>query len=137
MISNEYLNNTIYIFSVFSSQSTDITNEMNNRSVLALLQDYQVPYKELLGSYKGVQEKSILVKGDTHKNLILELLELYNQESYLELTPFTRHAVLTYVKTNESVDLGQFKPTTKDDALSRDAWTYDIDSGIYYITGSN
>jgi hypothetical protein len=137
MISNDYLNNTIYIFSVFNSQSTDITNEMNNRSVIALLTDYQVPFKELLCSYKGVQEKTILVKGDTHKSLVMELLELYNKESYLVLLPFTRQAVLTYVKTNESIPLGDFKPTTKEHALSLDNWTYDIESGLYYVTGGN
>lgn len=90
------------------------------------------PLKELIGSYKGIEERSYLMpcNADT-----LLLAKAFSQESVLKLGAMNngkrKATILTTIEQRpilegEFVNVGNRKPEC-------DAWTFDIESGNYFI----
>lgn len=85
------------------------------------------PIKEYIGSYKGVEEKSYLLPANSDT---ISLARAFNQESIVKLNGNNATILDTISQRpllqGEWLNVGTNKPDT-------DAWTYDIESGTYFI----
>lgn len=94
-----------------------------------------VPFKQLLGRYKGVDEDSFIINA-ANKDKIVSLIE--KQESILALSSVYRNgdrlATLHY-KNALPVVLGHFVEVTKAEAEKQDAYTLDLVTNRYYVAG--
>jgi len=98
------------------------------------LLDAGLVFKDLTGSYKGVQERSYLVltHTDTAFNAALKLAQKTEQESVLILDE-DRNAKLMYLNDMHQIEIGKLTPVSQDEALKQDAWTFSHDLNQYYI----
>lgn len=117
-------------FVIFSSH-----NLLNAMSAMALT---AIPFKVLLGSYKGEQEQSFMT-GLEHLPAIESAGIIKGQESILILeaeTPKGRPAYLRYVdgSAQDDVSLGYFIAVPQSEAIKADGWTFDPVSGEYFTT---
>ena len=94
-----------------------------------------LPFKCLVGSYKGTLEDSFLVTYDTYEQYekVLKLARKFSQESVLMLNE-DRDATLYYLESGDLINLGPFVSVLRKIAYSMDAWTLDLKTGNYYIT---
>lgn len=140
MISNEYLNNILVIFSVEQSNESFDYNLKSTATIEATLNDVGYAFKKVQGCYANNIETSFLVKisnGDNkleQLDLIKRIAKLYNQESILLLSPFDRHATLHFIKTEQVLSLGKFTEVDRFEALEHKAWTRDLQTDTFYIT---
>jgi hypothetical protein len=97
-------------------------------------------FKTLVGSYKGVMEYSFLCdRVDFDKHILLSNF-VDNQESFLDMS-YTSNgrtapralAKLWYPTGNQTVPIGEFKETTKREAMDYEGWTYDPTLNKYFI----
>lgn len=125
-------------FFILSASDSSLETEVNQDRTTLLrkyLKERNVPFKELLGSYKGTQEHSFLVV-DTIEN-VLQYAKRFAQESILAVDS-DRQAELVFVPyfhvpyTSE-VKLGTFQQVTREEARAQDAWTYDPTENKYWI----
>ena len=99
-----------------------------------------VPFKELVGSYKGVTEASFIVPQSELAN-IMHHGWVRGEESILLLGPRYRDGVmcgnrkaeLFFPASGDIVGLGHFAETTKAYAMKQDAWTFDPSNGTYWV----
>lgn len=116
--------------------SAELSNEgplENMRATIELeteLINANVPYKPLLGSYKGKEEASFLVVGFEHFDLIKSLMKRFKQESVLSVTP-QRRAYL-YFGGDKTEFLGDFGMLTEDKARKLGNWSYCYELRSYY-----
>lgn len=139
MISNEYLNNILVIFSVEQSSESFDYNLKSTATIEAMLNDVGYAFKKVQGCYAGNVETSFLVKiANDNKleqlDLVKRIAKLYNQESILLLSPFDRHATLHFIKTEQVLSLGKFTEVDRFEALNNKAWTRDLQTDSFYIT---
>lgn len=85
-------------------------------------------YKQVLGSYKGVQEKSYVVDED-FENVVFKLAKEHNQESVLFLDE-VRDAYLVFIKDGRQVKIGKWQAVQ--DVKGLDAYTIDQTTGQAY-----
>lgn len=94
------------------------------------------PYKRenMLGCYNGTESPSYIIEVTSENPLgaILEFAENNNQESILYLDN-QRNAYLYYTDGG-IVSLGRFISTNEIVAKSKDCWTYNPETKVYYIT---
>jgi len=95
--------------------------------------------KTLIGSYLGVMEYSFLCNEADFNNHVATMGFTSGQESILKLTDTSNgrtskrtFASLVY-SSGDIAKLGEFKVVSKDDALSKDGWTYDPTNNQYFI----
>lgn len=89
---------------------------------------------KVTGSYKGETEIGVLL---TFQQLIDNSFLYADQESILKIETGNRNtlwASLEYMADNKVEELGQFKPTSKANALKQDAWSYFENTDTYYVT---
>lgn len=107
----------------------------------AWAEGHRVPYKSLIGSYKGAVERSFVAfKSDWPR--LLPWFEA--EESVLHLGPAWREgvlhgdrvAVLEFMADRALLELGMFGYQTREFALRQEGWTYDPQSGAYYCVTS-
>jgi hypothetical protein len=95
-----------------------------------------LPFKPLIGCYKGIQKSSYLVPlkslEDDRLETLIDLARRYDQESIL-IADENRECQLLYVKTGKIEYLGVMTHVEESEALKSDAWTKTLD-GFYYIT---
>jgi hypothetical protein len=99
-----------------------------------------LPFKELVGSYKGVTEASFIVPFSRLVDVV-EAGWIVGEESVLILGSRyvdgvmrgDRVAHLWFPSTGETVNLGHFGQTTKAHALAQEAWTFDPTDGTYWV----
>lgn len=129
------LNKQVVIFSAFRSELSEATNEYHHLEAMEVLRDNGIRFKEVLGVYKGVSEKSIVVVLDSVSQLHIPIgiANRYNQESVLILDADTRKANLYYLKSGQSESIGVFEAVSESEAKSRDAYTFDHVNNVYYI----
>lgn len=124
MIDNT-LDNEQYI--IFASDESD-------EHTIDHLNACRISFKQLQGRYKGEDETSFIINKREHP-LIEPLIE--NQESILELSKVQanglRMAGLSF-KHGLHTMLGNFIPVSESEAKNNDAYTYDPNTEIYYIT---
>jgi hypothetical protein len=129
------------LFSAFKGSQLPSDNERSHRALLTDLAIAGVPSRVLNGAYKGVTEKCILLESDyvnvhaKNLELALQLAKRYGQESVLEVHN-DGAAVLHRLNTfgpPVSDKIGTFHEATEKEALDRDAFTHDAESGRYYV----
>lgn len=118
-------NTTYYVFSVYRGQDA-VADKLNH---LEQLQALPGTNKEVLGCYKGQQEKSIITALPLDK--VLNIALTYGQESILVLESDDT-AKLCMVASGETKKIGKLERVTKDEALKLDAWSYRADQDQYY-----
>lgn len=139
--------NTFTPFAIVSACRHEYDTEVNaarTEQFAGHLDWREIPYRRVLGSYKGVRETSFLVElpGSDERGVFDQLLALgrrYGQEGVLFVDANRRAAVwLTdpAVRTDHSrqqcfVLSGRFQQVTEADAMQRDSWTQD-EEGRYY-----
>lgn len=103
---------------------------------LKTLLSHSIPVKELVGSYKGKEERSFIspaIRYGAIKNLGI----LAAQESVLFLNKLHRglgrSAWLYYIAEDRGVDLGDFRAVSEDIAKASDGWTFDPSTDQYFV----
>lgn len=126
-----YIKPRVLIFSVYQAGESQDINEYNHAELLKRLKGSEVEYKELVGSYKGVLENSILVMYTPFNERLVQMLcNQFNQECYLD-SGHDRHTELVYPTKRESI--GYLKQVSQSIAESLDAYTYDFSNDSYWI----
>ena len=99
----------------------------------SLLNGLGIHCKVLIGSYKKVTEYSYIADASDLDKL-KSLLRETNQESVLYLDN-QRNAYLLYALDNytEQKYIGDWTEVSQQTALKEDAYTFDIETGKYYI----
>ena len=90
-----------------------------------------IPFREVVGVYKGVREASFVTwpESDDHSAQLLALAVSYGQESILHVHP-DRTAELEYVNGARRV-IGQFQQVSEAEAEGIDH-THDEENGAFY-----
>lgn len=117
------------IVSVYLSSNSELDNITNHDTARAALDALGVGYIELLGSYRGVTEKSFVID-HSFKRVVELLVRDYSQESYL-LLESDRYASLVY-SDGRIEALGYLRGVTRSQALLLDAWSYRADLDQFY-----
>jgi len=133
-----YINHTPYhaILSAERSDLNDCENRARTSELIDCLETYGIKFKQVCGCYKGVMETSFycILKDDTDLNTILGLAADFEQETVLIRHPETDSCELWKPETGEPLEtLGEWTETTKTGAELAENYTYDIETGIYYI----
>jgi len=119
--------NGFFIFSVEQQNKDDKINKENTDKVSFWLETMNVPYKEVLGHYKGSNEASFVV-ASKYEDIVHELANGYNQESILYVDAKS-NATLEYLN-GEKVKLGKFEVVDSPKGL--EGFTYDAINEVYY-----
>lgn len=136
MLTEQRLDNDYIIFSI-DNEDDPLKREQFELRLTKL----GIGFKPLLGSYKGEQENSYIINAQ-HLAWLEASPYIMRQESILFLfkekdARGKRKASLGWLKNGLTVAFqaaGWFGSTTKQKALSGDAWTLDKDT--YYVTTS-
>ena len=112
-------------------------SDFDQATTSKILKEADIPFKEVKGRYKGVDEVSYITPVNFKYLPFLYTLN-GNQESVLVLLPIDpktgfRPARLDVKAGLVSYDLGYFKPVDKEYALSKDNYTYDPTQDQYYV----
>lgn len=121
-------------FVIFSlDQAGNPATKTERESAREFLSTQGIGTKELVGSYKGSQETSILavVNDSTKLGLVLELAKSYAQESVL-IVDEDRTARLKFIADGSEQALGSFKAIDAEEAAGLDAWTFDPSTMQYF-----
>jgi hypothetical protein len=129
------------ILSVTPGELSTQAEDVRNADFVEWLLANDIPYKALNGSYKGKEEVSFLIR-ETDYSLVESdpAAWLEDQETVLVLSAQAPHrhglrtATLIYLNDRPNEVLGSWLNVTKDEALSRDAWTLDPSTGEYWVT---
>ncbi len=129
------LHTSSLIFSCYKADAFAHVNQSNFQSMLVTLRAKGIEYKILRGSYKGIQEWSVLVSSSHRDNVEIECFK-YTQESYLELygDKFAELVLPKYsfLVPDERIKLGYMSKITEAEASLLDAWSCDPMTGQYY-----
>ena len=98
------------------------------------LQHNKLKFKEVIGSYQGVSEKSFMVDLDGNFNLddFISMGRLFNQDSILFVNDLNQ-ATLIFMDGRESINLGKMKQVTEFEAKSNEAYTFIPELNIYLM----
>ena len=123
----------IFIFSVYQDSRPEYANKDNHTTIMQVLDQKGIDYKELTGVYNNTPEKSILVtKTDETESLVKDFCIQFNQECYL-FSDYKRDSYLIDNSGNVS-PIGRLLPSTPEHAKSLGSYSIDPDTGIYWIT---
>lgn len=120
----------IMVFSVY--QKDALYNDIEHNLVIERLAVAKVPYKVLLGLYKGVTEQSILVQGFEHRGTVEALCAEYNQQCYLE-SHNDRMSFLVFPNGTKQ-KVGILKTLSASDALKQECYSFCPELNQYYVT---
>jgi hypothetical protein len=120
-------NTGFFIFSVEQAGESDKTNKANTDKISFYLECRGIPFKEVIGHYKGSNETSFVVD-QKHENEVQSLAKQYNQESILYVDALG-NATLEYLDGNK-VKLGKFEVVDSPKGL--DSFTFDPINEVYY-----
>jgi hypothetical protein len=121
---------TLQPFALFSAERSNKTfaeNTDNTCAVACELVHRDIPFKVVIGCYKGVKELTFLVHGDNYQ-VAYELAKRYEQESILVVDE-NRNATLGYLdgRPDERYKWAEASPNNLGDA-----YTLDPETGIYW-----
>lgn len=128
-VQNKY---SIMIFSAFESENSNEKNIDNTAIVESYLVEEKVPFKKIMGCYKGSNELAFIVPLSYYKQL-LPTINKYNQESVLIINA-DRKATLFYLKSGKNEQLGDFVNVSMEEAIDRESYAYDFANRNYYVT---
>lgn len=103
--------------------------------LLGLLDGSKLAYKEVVGMYKGVLERSFLVVDETItiEDSIRSLARQFKQESYLKVNADTRESFLIYPNSLQVESIGVFTEVSEAEALAQSAYTFDPMTDQHFI----
>lgn len=133
-----YINHTPYhaILSAERFDLSDYENKARTAELIDCLETYGIGFKTVRGCYKGSIETSFycVLKDDSDLKTVLGLAADFEQETVLIREPETDLCSLWEPETGEPLEtIGEWTETTKTGAELADGYTYDIETGIYYI----
>lgn len=116
---------------IFSAEHFKRDEENNAKaaySLIGYLNMVNMPYSEVMGSYKGTTENSVMLSGN-HKTLqsARDLGRIYGQESILVIQD-DDSAALHYLKTGKVEPIGTFQQVDTVDGLD----AYSVIDGKFY-----
>lgn len=122
------------IFSINQEGESESDNRNTHSAYALTFPTIGLPFKSLLGCYKGTCEESFLV-ADNSKNraFVLGIARRHNQQSIL-IVDADRYAELLYLNLNTSQPIGKFVAVSKSHALQQDNWTFDPETENFYTT---
>ena len=105
---------------------------LHHVSVLEAMQKTKGRMQVCIGSYKGMLEQSFIMHEEDFHHVSAYVK---NQESFLYLSDGHKGVVYAELRysNGETVQLGQVKAVSKDEAMQHDAWTYRPDMNIYWV----
>lgn len=117
------------IFSVY--QGTDL-DQLNTEHIKHFLNKLSIPFRQLIGSYKGKSEESFLVDSQYY-DTVIEIVSDYNQESILNVQTSSTcsDAFLDFI-VGDTEYLGEFGQISQSEAVKLDGYTLDPITGIYW-----
>lgn len=121
--------NPIVIFSVYRTERSKADNQRLHNTVVDELTKLNVPHKVVTGSYKGTIEKSIVLPIDYMLHAQTYSVK-YNQECFL--VRYSDNATYNVYPSMGMDYLGQWTEVTREVALSKDGYTFDDNTGLYY-----
>lgn len=122
---------------IMSASVSTLPDEVNMSQSFALkvsLEHVALPFKKVLGSYKGVTEASVVIPlspWSPELPIILQLARDFHQESVLYLDE-TRRASLLF-GNGQSIPIGHFHTVSKAVAMASDAYTYDPATKLFWL----
>ena len=126
----------IVIFSAEKNDRNDLYNAQMHMSARILLEDSGLAFTEVVGSYKGLNEKSFLVVlNDIDKDyaFVRSLAESAQQESIL-FRDNENNARLDFLTGDHGYNLGQLVEVSKNEAMTLDNYTYVPSTNKYFTT---
>lgn len=119
----------ICIVSVHRTERTDEENQRLHNIVLNELYVFDIPYKEVIGCYQGTLEKSILLSLD-RMDIAHAIAVRHSQDCFL--VRYSDNAAYNVYAGMGMDYLGQWTEVTKEVALTKDGYTFDPSTGLYY-----
>lgn len=121
------------IFSVYQASLDEGVNFLNSQTVSALMRIQGLPFKEVIGYYKGNKEVSFVCDDFWIGEAKAYALK-YNQESVLVIEgdgkTFLEYLPLT---TNSAEFVGYFREVPKEHAITCKSYTYDPATQKYFV----
>lgn len=127
-------NKPLVILSAYTDNRDEFANTLNHRELERQIKNnLKLEYGVVDGSYKGKQEKAILVEYAAEEDfqLLIRLAKFYRQESVLAISK-DREATLLFMDTHNFEKLGKLEAVPELVAKQQDAWTR-TKNGQYYI----
>jgi hypothetical protein len=121
------------VVSVYQLDEDRLTNLENHQKVISYLKENNITHLEAVGSYKGNEERSIVIFGSESKFTADMIAGYYCQESYLYCDQ-DRNASLVF-EGEKFLELGTWKEISSEDTKSLEAWTKIPSTGKYYACG--
>lgn len=116
------LQDIVFIISAELSKLSYKENEGRTNELHMILQDRGVSFKDVVGSYKGVEETSFVVVGEENRGLVMELMRHYGQESVL--VSYSDRSSYLIDRDGVETKLGRLNSVSETVAKGLDAWTY-------------
>lgn len=99
----------------------------------SILEMNNLNFKEVVGSYQGVKEKSFMVDLDNvNLDFFKSMGRLFQQDSILFVNDLNE-ATLIFMDNRDSISLGKMKQVDKVEALNNEAFTWIPDLDIYLL----
>lgn len=119
----------VLIFSVYKDTATADTNCDNHAAIKGALDEYKIPYKEVVGHYQGGYELSLMVDSSARK-FVEEACLKTKQDCYLERTADN----MTYLKFPDGTTeyIGMMTEVSEEEARKSQNYTFDPDTGLYW-----
>lgn len=124
-----------YVISAFQSGKDEESNRAAHGQLLEELRARGFDAKEVQGCYKGQKELAMLMlANDAHiHHVIMNLACRYGQESVLFVSQ-DRNGFLWFTDEKTPVEyLGTWQEIPSPFHLTRDAWTQDLKTGLFYV----
>jgi len=122
-----------YIFSVQSTSRTFGDNVLIHGSVKKFLTTIEAPFTVVTGHYKGIEEQSFLIVGQSHKDLVERLCKQYSQEAYLHIHS-DNTAELVYTSFSKTEKVGKLVEVSESEATKLDNYTFVPNLNRFYTT---
>lgn len=99
----------------------------------SILQMNNLNFKEVVGSYQGIMEKSFMVDLDNvNLDFFKSMGRLFQQDSILFVNDLNE-AILIFMDNRESINLGTMRQVNKTEALNSEAFTWIPELDIYLL----
>lgn len=126
----------IVIMSAHLASRSDADNVKRHRGLIVGLESIQIPFTEVMGVYKGISEKSVMIviSGTTQLKQVRHMAHMFEQESILERDN-ENQARLVFMNGDTTLNLGEMRQITKEVAALTDCYTYVPSTNEYYKAG--
>lgn len=124
------------IFSVYQNVNAPNVEEVNvisHDAYRRALTQFDVPFKEVSGVYKGVKEKAFLVLDTPANRTRVETICDYRARENFLLLDEERNASLYYTASKTAESIGKWREVSESQAKQFDGYTFDPTTDRYYV----